>query len=197
MSIFRKLIPPLEWRLPVLILMGAMTGLTLYALIESKAISYLSDDPKSCANCHVMTPQYTTWQNSSHREWATCTDCHIPQGSFIEKYMAKAEDGFFHSVVFMTRSEPQVIQMREKRDITVQNNCIRCHKDQITDAKMSSMSDDHIKNATTKNCWECHREVPHGSVHSLSSVKYYGRIDKEHQETIPSWLSKQLNDSIK
>jgi cytochrome c nitrite reductase small subunit len=195
MSIFKFLIPPLEWRIPVIILLGAMAGLTMYGLIESKAISYLSDDPKACANCHVMTPQYTTWQNSSHREWASCNDCHIPQGNIIEKYVAKAQDGFFHSAIFMMRAEPEVIEMRAERDITVQNNCIRCHKDQITDAKMSSMSDDHIKNATTKNCWECHREVPHGSVNSLSSVKYYGRIDKEHQETVPEWLEKYLNNS--
>jgi len=64
----RFIIPPKAWRTPVIILLGAILGLTLYALIESKAISYLSDDPKTCVNCHVMTPQYTTWLNSSHRE---------------------------------------------------------------------------------------------------------------------------------
>ena len=34
-----------------------------------------------------------------------------------------------------------------------------------------------------------------GSVHSLSSVKYYGKIDEEHQETVPEWLNKYLNKS--
>ena len=85
----RILIPPKEWLVPVIILVGAMTGLTLYAMIESKAISYLSDDPKTCANCHVMTPQYTTWQNSSHREWASCNDCHVPQDNFFKKLFQK------------------------------------------------------------------------------------------------------------
>ena len=61
----RILIPPKEWRLPVIILLGAICGLGFYAMVESKAISYLSDDPKTCANCHVMTPQYATWQKSS------------------------------------------------------------------------------------------------------------------------------------
>jgi len=37
--------------------------------------------------------------------------------------------------------------------------------------------------------------VPHGSIHSLSSIKYYGKIDQEHQETVPSWLKKYLKES--
>ena len=38
------------------------------------------------------------------------------------------------------------------------------------------------QNRTERKCWTCHQEVPHGSIHSLSSVKYYGKIDEEHQE---------------
>lgn len=195
MSIFKKLIPPPEWRLPVLILMGAMTGLTLYALIESKAVSYLSDDPKTCANCHVMTPQYATWQNSSHREWASCNDCHVPQDNFFKKYAFKAKDGLYHASVFLTRGEPEVIRMKEAGVEVVQSNCIRCHEDQVTDARLSDLVEDHKENRTERKCWTCHQEVPHGSIHSLSSVKYYGKIDEEHQETVPQWLSKYLKES--
>jgi cytochrome c nitrite reductase small subunit len=193
--LFRFFIPPKEWRIPVIILLGAMSGLSLYALIESKAVSYLSDDPKTCANCHVMTPQYTTWQNSSHREWASCNDCHVPQDNFFEKYYFKAKDGLYHSSVFITRGEPEVIKMKESGVEVVQNNCIRCHQDQVTDARLSASVPDHFDHRTTRKCWECHQEVPHGSVHSLSSVKYFGKIDKEHQETVPEWLSKYLNKS--
>ena len=193
--LFRILIPPKEWRLPVILLLGAISGLSLYALVESKAISYLSDDPKTCANCHVMTPQYTTWQNSSHREWATCNDCHVPQDNFIKKYFFKAKDGLYHATVFTIRGEPQVIQMKEAGVEVVQSNCVRCHKDQVTDARLSASVEDHLENRTTRLCWECHQEVPHGSVKSLSSVKYYGKIPEEHQETVPSWLKKYLNES--
>ncbi|SDW07430.1 cytochrome c nitrite reductase small subunit [Lutibacter oricola] len=193
--LFKILIPPKEWRLPVIILLGAITGLTMYALVESKAISYLSDDPKTCANCHVMTPQYTTWQNSSHREWATCNDCHVPHDNVFKKYAFKAKDGMYHASVFLTRGEPEVIRMKEAGNEVVQSNCIRCHGDQVTDAKLASQVEDHISSRTEKKCWTCHQEVPHGSIHSLSSVKYYGKIDKEHQETVPSWLSKYLKES--
>ena len=49
-KLYRLLIPPAQWRLPVLILMGACIGLILYALIESKAVSYLSENPKTETN---------------------------------------------------------------------------------------------------------------------------------------------------
>jgi len=195
MSFLRYLLPPPEWRLPVLILAGALTGLTLYALIESKAVSYLSDDPTTCANCHVMTPQYATWQKSSHREWASCNDCHVPQDNVFRKYFFKAKDGLYHSYMFTTRQEPEVIRMKEAGIEVVQENCIRCHEDQVTDAYLGGMVKDHKKHRTERKCWTCHQEVPHGSVHSLSSVKYYGKISKEHQETVPEWLKNLSNES--
>jgi cytochrome c nitrite reductase small subunit len=194
-KIFKYLIPPEQWRLPVILLLGAITGLSMYAMIESKAVSYLSDDPKTCVNCHVMTPQYTTWQNSSHREWATCNDCHVPQDNVIKKYAFKAMDGLYHASVFTTRNEPEVIRMREAGVAVVQSNCIRCHENQITDARLSGLVDNHMSVRTERTCWECHQEVPHGSIHSLSSIKYYGKIPAEHQETVPEWLSKYLTES--
>jgi len=194
-KIFKALIPPKEWRIPVIILLGAISGLGMYALVESKAISYLSDDPKTCANCHVMTPQYATWQNSSHREWATCNDCHVPQDNVFKKYLFKAKDGMYHASVFLTRGEPEVIRMKEAGVEVVQSNCIRCHVDQVTDARTQGMVEDHYESRTSRKCWTCHQEVPHGSIHSLSSVKYYGRIDEEHQETVPDWLRKYLKES--
>lgn len=182
------------WQLPVIALGGAILGLSFYAAIESKAISYLSDNPKTCANCHVMTPQYTTWRNSSHREVATCNDCHVPQDNVLKKYAFKAKDGFYHASVFTTRSEPEVIKMKEAGVEVVQQNCVRCHQDQVTDAKLDAQVDNHFNSRTERKCWECHQEVPHGSVHSLSSTKYYGKIPAEHQESVPEWIEKTLNE---
>ncbi len=182
------------WQLPVIILTGGIIGLSLYAAIESRAVSYLSDDPKTCANCHVMTPQYTTWRNSSHREVANCNDCHVPHDNVVKKYLFKAKDGLYHASVFTSRNEPEVIRMKEAGIEVVQNNCIRCHENQVTDGKLASQVPNHFNSRTERKCWECHQEVPHGSVHSLSSIKYYGKIPLEHQETIPEWIKKSINN---
>ena len=194
-KLIKFFIPPQEWLVPGLILTGAIVGLTLYALIESKAVSYLSDDPKTCVNCHVMTPQYATWRNSSHREWATCNDCHVPQDNVIRTYAFKARDGFNHASAFLTRSEPEVIRMKEAGIKVVQENCIRCHENQVIDVRLDGLIANHKMNRTDRKCWDCHQEVPHGKSNSLSTVKYYGKVPMEHQNTLPDWLRKYTNTS--
>ena len=46
--------------------------LFIYLVNASKALSYLSKDPKVCINCHVMNTSYATWQHSSHARNVTC-----------------------------------------------------------------------------------------------------------------------------
>ncbi|HNQ38777.1 MAG TPA: NapC/NirT family cytochrome c, partial [Prolixibacteraceae bacterium] len=74
---FRRFLPPPQWRFPVLILAGIFTGLGLFSVYLGKAHLYLSDRPEACVNCHIMAPQYATWNHSSHREKAHCNDCHV------------------------------------------------------------------------------------------------------------------------
>ena len=185
---FKSLIPPPKWRVPVIIVLGALTGVALYALIESKAWSYMSDDPKACTNCHVMTPEYVTWSNSSHRERAVCNDCHVPHESVFKKYAFKAKDGLYHSYVFTSHTEPQVIRMKEAGQEVVQSNCIRCHEKTVATGSLSAKVSDLAVHNTDRKCWTCHREVPHGRVHSLSAVKYYGKFTDKDQQTIPDWM---------
>lgn len=190
----KKIIPPDEWLLPVTVLVGMIVGLGFYILHLSKAASYLSDDPKTCINCHVMTTEYITWNHSSHRNVATCNDCHVPHDNVFNKYYFKAKDGLYHASVYTMRMEPQTITMREPSKVVVQNNCIRCHKDQVTDAKMISWVESHKESRLDRTCWECHKETPHGRVRSLSSVGY--QLDpmpiNQQQEFVPQWIKDQL-----
>lgn len=187
--------PPDEWLLPVTVLVGMIFGLGFYILHLSKAASYLSDDPKTCINCHVMTTEYITWNHSSHRDIATCNDCHVPQDNALNKYYFKAKDGLYHASVFTMRMEPQTITMREPSKVVVQNNCIRCHMDQVTDAKMISWVEGHKESRLDRTCWECHKETPHGRVRSLSSVGYQldpMPIKQQQKEFVPNWIKNQL-----
>ncbi len=179
---------PKYWSLKIIIVAGALAGISLYAFIESQAVSYLSDNPKTCVNCHVMTPQYSTWLNSSHRKVATCNDCHVPHDNIVNTYAFKAKDGMYHASVFTARKEPEVIRIREAGESVVQMNCIRCHKNQVTDAKLTASVQNHFQNRTSRKCWDCHKEVPHGRVRSLSSINYVGKVPEEHYQTVPGWL---------
>jgi cytochrome c nitrite reductase small subunit len=188
-KIFSYLVPPGNWRLPVIIIFGIAAGISLHIFYASNAISYLSDDPRTCVNCHIMAPEYATWQRGSHGRVATCNDCHVPQDNIINKYLFKATDGMRHSYIFTLRAEPQVIQIKEAGKHAVQNNCIRCHQNQIHPIAMRAISNSSIAD-DGRYCWDCHRETPHGKVHSLSSTPY-ARVPLLESPT-PEWIKKMV-----
>lgn len=191
-KIIHLLKPPDSWRLPLIVLAGIFVGLVIYMLYISNAISYLSDDPKACVNCHVMNPQYATWQRGSHGKVATCNDCHVPQNNFINKYWFKANDGLRHATYFTMRWEPQVIQIKAAGKKAVQENCIRCHSNLVHPIGLRAINNKDVEDQTEKFCWDCHRETPHGRVHSLSSTPY-ANIPKL-ENAVPQWLNKIISE---
>lgn len=78
---------------------GVLAGLGGFTFFYAEGASYLSNDPKACVNCHIMREEYDGWQKGSHKAVATCNDCHVPH-EFIPKYLAKMENGFWHSKGF-------------------------------------------------------------------------------------------------
>ncbi|HPE42828.1 MAG TPA: cytochrome c nitrite reductase small subunit [Bacteroidales bacterium] len=189
--LLKRLIPPPEWQLAVILMLGALAGLSLYAFYSSKAYSYLSDAPETCVNCHIMAPQYATWQHSSHREVASCNDCHVPHDNIFRTYYFKAMDGARHATMFTLRLEPQNIFIKEAGIGVVQENCIRCHSQLITDEKLMVQTEVFHHKFEDRLCWECHREVPHGRVKSLSSTPY-ARVPML-PSPVPAWLKEMLN----
>ena len=178
--------PPRSWLLFVIILMGIMAGLLIFILRISKAHSYLSDDPEACVNCHIMAPQFATWNHSSHREWASCNDCHVPHDNVFQSYFFKAKDGLRHATYFTLRLEPQVIQINHAGINVVQENCRRCHDHLLSDARLNTYGETYQHYRSERLCWECHRETPHGRVNSLSSVPY-ARVPLP-ASPVPEWL---------
>lgn len=194
MKLIKYFKPPDNWKLPVVLLLGIFTGLFAFVFYISNAHSYLSDEPETCVNCHVMAPQYATWMHSSHRESATCNDCHVPHNNVFNKYYFKAKDGLRHATVFTMRNEPQVIFIKEEGKEVVQQNCIRCHSDLVTDSKLIAKTDEFNHYRTERKCWECHKTVPHGRVNSLSSTPD-ARVPVP-TSVVPEWI-KELKDKSK
>jgi cytochrome c nitrite reductase small subunit len=143
-----------------------------YLVNASKALSYLSTDPLACINCHVMNTQYATWQHSSHRENASCVDCHLPNDNMVNKYMAKAKDGWNHSTAFTMGTYAQNLQISEDAAKRVQANCVSCHATltSVVRANEDRFHDFNTGSASERKCWDCHRDVPHGKVRHLSST---------------------------
>lgn len=188
----KVLIPPDKWKLPVSIMLGIFVGAGITAFHLSNALSYLSDEPRTCINCHLMTPHYATWQYSSHGRDVTCNDCHVPQDNFINKYMFKAKDGMRHASVFTLRTEPDVIRIKSDGIEVVQNNCIRCHEKHLGETSLSDNTGESYTHGEGRLCWTCHRHVPHGVGNSQASTPY--ALVPDQTKAIPEWINKFINN---
>lgn len=148
----------------------------VYMAYISKALSYLSKDPKACINCHVMNTQYATWQHSAHGvAGITCVECHLPTDSFINKYKSKAIDGWNHTLAFTFDTYEPAIKISEDGARRVQNNCISCHASltsQIgTNAdKYHNFVQPYVENG--RKCWDCHKGTPHGKVRGITTTPH-------------------------
>lgn len=170
------------------ILLGITIGLGCYIMYISKAASYLSDDPKTCVNCHIMAPEYATWFHSSHGRNTTCNDCHVPHDNVVRKYYFKAMDGMRHASMYALNMEPQTIKILPPGQKVVQENCIRCHSTLNEVVKTAAVTAPMAHDGDGKLCWDCHRDVPHGNVRGLSSAPN-ARVPLA-DTPVPVWLQK-------
>jgi cytochrome c nitrite reductase small subunit len=108
------------------VVIGAALGLGVFTFAYAKGGSYLSTDPAVCANCHIMGEHYAAWQRSSHRAVAGCADCHMPHDP-VGKYMAKASNGFWHSLAFTTGAFPDPLQIKPHNRAVTEGACRHCH----------------------------------------------------------------------
>lgn len=60
------------WMVALAALIGVFVGLSFYTFSYAEGLSYFSDDPNSCMNCHVMRDQFESWNHSNHK---AC--CHL------------------------------------------------------------------------------------------------------------------------
>ena len=147
------------WPALLVAALGMLLGLGLMTFRYAEGLSYLSTAPEACANCHIMWPQYDSWQKASHHTAATCVDCHLPAG-FVAKYIAKAENGWNHSKAFTLQDFPEPIVINEKNAEILHANCLRCHADIVHEQSI-------ISTQGAPRCVRCHGSVGHGEAVGL------------------------------
>ena len=151
----------------------ATVGMFGYLVHASNMMSYMTEDPKVCINCHTMNTQYATWQHSSHREEATCVECHLPREPFFDKILAKTMDGFKHSkaMTFRTYVGHNITASEDARK-RIQANCISCHREMVSQMVATSKmyQAEAESEQMNRKCWSCHRNVPHGRARGLTAT---------------------------
>lgn len=148
----RRRIPFAVWFILVGML-GCIVGIGSFTFVYAKGYAYLTDDPTACANCHIMQDVYTAWTRGSHRNVATCNDCHTDHANIVTKYLSKALNGFNHSVAFTTGNYHYPLQATDLNRNIARENCIHCHAD-VT-AMMNHLGGEDA------DCLTCHSRVGH------------------------------------
>ncbi len=145
-------------RLAVLVacLIGIPAGIGAFTFVYAKGFSYLSTDPRACANCHIMTEQFDGWLKSSHYAVAVCNDCHTPPG-LVGKYTTKARNGFWHSYYFTTGWFEDNIHITPRGREVTEKACRDCHQE-IVDAIEGARSG---AAESQTSCLRCHDSVGH------------------------------------
>jgi cytochrome c nitrite reductase small subunit len=140
------------------VLLGALGGSGAYTFSYAEGLSYLSDDPKACVNCHVMREQYDGWQKAGHHAHATCNDCHVPQDTF-GRYTTKALHGWRHSKAFTLDDFAEPIRILPEDLDIVHDNCVRCHNEIVSELAPSPHA---AVESERYDCTRCHASVAHG-----------------------------------
>jgi len=155
----------------LVVILALFVGIGAYTFKYGEGLSYFSKNPEACMNCHIMRPQFDSWQKASHHAVATCVDCHLPH-DFLGKYIAKAENGYNHSKAFTLQNFHEPIIITPKNSQILQENCIQCHT-----AMVAELVEDQHYNDEGIRCVHCHSTVGHGDKVGLGGpllTKEYG-----------------------
>jgi cytochrome c nitrite reductase small subunit len=134
--------------------LGLALGAGAFTFVYGKGMSYLTNDPAACANCHIMKLQYDGWLTGGHHGAATCNDCHTPH-DVVGKYTTKALNGFWHSFYFTTGTFSEPIRITARNRAVTERRCRECHS-----AMVASLVGDGSGGVVS--CLHCHRTVGHG-----------------------------------
>jgi cytochrome c nitrite reductase small subunit len=150
------------------VLCGALLGVGGYTFYYAEGLSYLSSDPQACVNCHIMRPQYESWQKGPHHAVAKCVDCHLPH-DFAGKYLAKGENGYHHSRGFTLQDFHEPIMIKTRNARILQANCLACHGDLVHELVGGVNGDpDEVQ------CVHCHASVGHGETTGIGGPERPG-----------------------
>ena len=150
-------------------LAGMLVGVAGFTFDYAEGLSYLSNEPKACVNCHIMNDQFDSWRKGPHHAVghlqrlppAGAPSREVPRqgaqrlppldGLHLPAIAARAirtQKLFFHEPIRIKPSNSQILQ----------DNCLRCHGDLVHEVvRGSTWADDAIR------CVHCHRGVGHGA----------------------------------
>jgi nitrate/TMAO reductase-like tetraheme cytochrome c subunit len=123
----------------------------------------VTSKPAFCGSCHVMTPYYNSWKESSHGNVA-CVECHISPGVTAE--VQKKFEALSMVARYFTGTSSQN-PWAEVEDAA----CLRCHERQelVGEVSIHGVQFDHtshlsdMRRGKKLRCTSCHSQMVQGS----------------------------------
>lgn len=155
------------------------SGILIILIVGMTTTLSLTNQPSFCSACHkTMTPEYATWQVTSHSQIA-CTNCHIKPGvvnTLLHKVKTLKEP-----VEYFTGTYPKPIEPTEKID---NENCLQCHSTNriyTLSGDLIVPHDRHIKAGI--KCVDCHYGVAHGKIYERGLTGAKAKVSPEQWTT--------------
>lgn len=154
--------------------------LTGYGL-DSKSIG------TKCALCHVMKPEYLTWNASSHKMFG-CNECH--GGSGITGKAQRGVEAAKKLYRFITKTYTLPVQVSEQIS---DQKCVKCHSFNREITSATDIIVPHRKHATKGvPCITCHKNVVHGGI----ALRTFSEQDLSRVDNITQLTNLSLGDTL-
>lgn len=137
-------------------------GITIIGLVSVIGVTYATSFPKFCAVCHIMKPEYATWEASSHSQ-ISCVACHVDPGLVNAlKHKVEATKELY---MYLTKTYELPIQLNEK---IPDNRCLQCHnlKRKVSPSYPDLTIPHQLHHDKGVTCVTCHQGVAHGNIES-------------------------------
>jgi len=165
---------------------GIVVGVVLTCIIvlASGFMIETTNTDQFCISCHYMKPFRTAWTNAVHGGKnpqgfaAQCVDCHLPHGSFVQYFTAKAKTGT-RDVIHNFYIDPYTYDWADAAEkhrlkFTYDNACRHCHLILLPQGLSHGGFIAHrayLLGEVKKRCTECHPHVGHKNM-MLEAGKY-------------------------
>ncbi len=138
-----------------------LAGILIVLAAAGITTTVVTSRPGFCVACHVMKPEYATWQASSHSK-VGCVECHARPGN-VNMLADKAESAKkLYKYVAKTYELPVI--MTEQID---NDRCLKCHDLKRRVTATGDLIIPHKKHQDKKiACTKCHQGVAHGKIAS-------------------------------
>ncbi|KEA64801.1 Cytochrome c nitrite reductase, small subunit NrfH [Marinobacterium lacunae] len=154
-----------------LILVVAVLGVgSLLAWAATDTALHITSDAQFCGSCHSMKPMQASFLQSSHGGLsstgtrALCTDCHLPQDSYVDYLYMKARNGAWDVMKEFVLGADDV-DWHAKRalahEFVYESGCLKCHNDLQRGSERSSKQfvahKPYFLGTVKDTCITCHK----------------------------------------